>query len=135
MGLEEAIRRGRAYFEAGADIVFIEAPQSVDELKAIAAAFPDAPLFANAIEGGKTPLMSPPELEALGYKIAVFPLAGLFSATQAIADCFSYLKQHGTTVGFNNPMLNFQQFEEIINIPHYRQLEQHFSVTQEENFM
>lgn len=132
LGLEEAIRRGRAYFEAGADIVFIEAPQSVDELKAIAAAFPDAPLFANAIEGGKTPLMPPSELEALGYKIAVFPLAGLFSATKAIADCFSYLKQHGTTVGFNH-LLEFSQFEQIINIPHYRQLEQQFSVRQEDN--
>lgn len=132
LGLEEAIRRGRAYFEAGADIVFIEAPQSVEELKAIAAAFPDAPLFANAIEGGKTPLMSPPELEALGYKIAVFPLAGLFSATKAIADCYTYLKEHGTTVGFNQ-LLNFQQFEQMINISQYRQLEQEFSVNPTSN--
>lgn len=132
LGLEEAIRRGRAYFEAGADMVFVEAPQSVAELEAIAAAFPDVPLLVNAIEGGKTPLMPAQALAALGYKIAVFPLAGLFSATKAIADCYQYLKEHGTTLGFNH-LLNFQQFEQIINISHYRQLEQEFSVNPNPN--
>lgn len=131
LGLEEAIRRGRAYFEAGADIVFVEAPQSIDELKAIAAAFPDVPLFANAIEGGKTPVLPAGELEQLGFKIAVFPLAGLFAATKAIADCFRYLKEHRTTNGFEN-LVNFQQFEEIIDVPKYRQLEKEFSVSKEE---
>jgi len=127
LGLEEAIRRGRAYCEAGADIVFIEAPQSVEDLKAIAAAFPDVPLFANMIEGGKTPLLTARELQELGYKIAVFPLAGLFSATKAMAACFHYLKEHGTTAGFSD-LVNFQEFEKIIGVPEYRRLEQQFKV-------
>lgn len=69
LGLDEAIQRGRAYFEAGADVVFVEAPQSVEDLKAIATAFPDAPLFANMIEGGKTPVLSGKELQELGMRI------------------------------------------------------------------
>ncbi|WP_368012753.1 isocitrate lyase/PEP mutase family protein [Laspinema palackyanum] len=126
LGLPEAIQRGRAYYEAGADIVFIEAPQSVEELQEIAAAFPDVPLFANAIEGGKTPVLSAQELEALGYKIAVYALSGLFAATKAIEDCFQYLRQHQTTTGFDS-LVDFQQFETIIDVPKYRELEQKFS--------
>ncbi|MBW4683023.1 MAG: oxaloacetate decarboxylase [Microcoleus vaginatus WJT46-NPBG5] len=127
LGLEEAIRRGRAYYEAGADIIFIEAPQSIEDLKAIASAFPDVPLFANMIEGGKTPLLTAEELQQLGYKIVVFPLAGLFAATKAMANCFRHLKEHGTTAGFED-LVNFQEFEQIIGVPKYRQLEQQFKV-------
>jgi methylisocitrate lyase len=127
LGLEEAIKRGRAYYEAGADIIFIEAPQSVEDLKAIAAAFPDVPLFANMIEGGKTPVLTASELQELGFKIVVFPLAGLFAATKAMQTCFQYLKEHGTTAGFEN-LVNFQQFEQIIGVPNYRQLEQKFKI-------
>lgn len=127
LGLEEAIRRGRAYFEAGADVVFIEAPQSKEDLEAIAAAFPDAPLFANMIRGGKTPVLSANELKELGFKIAVFPLASLFTATKAIAECFRYLKENGTTTGFEGSV-NFQEFEEIIDVPKYRLLEEKFAI-------
>lgn len=128
LGLDEAIRRGRSYFEAGADVVFIEAPQSLDDLKEIAKSFPDAPLFANMIEGGKTPFLSAKELEVLGFKIVVFPLSGLFSATKAIESCFRYLKEHGTTVGFSD-MLSFKEFEKIVDVPEYRELEKRFAVT------
>lgn len=127
LGLEEAIRRGRAYFEAGADVVFVEAPQSEDDLKAIAAAFPDAPLFANMIQGGKTPVLSARQLEELGFKMAVFPLASLFAATKAMAACFRYLKENGTTTGFDGSV-NFHEFEQIIDVPKYRLLEQQFAI-------
>lgn len=126
LGLEEAIQRGRAYYECGADIIFIEAPQTIEDLKTIAQSLPNIPLFANMIEGGKTPLLTPSELQKLGYKIVVFPLAGLFAATHAMQTCFNHLKQNGTTTGLNN-LVNFQQFEEIIDLPKYRQLEQQFS--------
>ena len=126
-GLDEAIRRGRAYFEAGADVVFIEAPQSVGELQAIASAFPDAPLFANMINGGKTPLLSAPELQSLGFKIVVFPLAGLFAATAAMSRVFEYLKKKGTTDGFQET-IDFGDFEQIIDVPSYRDLESKYSV-------
>jgi len=124
-GIGEAIKRGRAYFEAGADIVFIEAPESVEELKEIAGAFKDAPLFANMVEGGKTPFMTTEELEHLGYKIVVYPLAGLFSATKAIESCFNYLKDNRTSRGFEE-MLTFKDFEEVINTAKYRDMESKF---------
>jgi methylisocitrate lyase len=127
LGLGEAIRRGRAYFEAGADVVFIEAPQSVDELKEIAEAFPDVPLFANMIEGGKTPFLGAEELKDLGFKIVVFPLSGLFSATKAMEACFRYLRQHGTTDVLGET-LSFKEFEKLIDVPKYRELEEKFAV-------
>lgn len=77
LGLDEAIARGRAYLAAGADILFIEAPQSIEELKAIAAAFPDVPLVANIVEGGKTPEVSVAKLQQLGFKIVFFPLSSI----------------------------------------------------------
>ena len=127
-GIEEAINRGKAYYEAGADIVFIEAPQSVEELKEIAGAFTkNIPLFANMVEGGKTPFLSAKELESLGYKIVVYPLAGLFSATKAIESCFAHLKQYGTSDGYED-MLKFKDFEEVIHTEKYRELESKFKV-------
>ncbi|MFQ5905630.1 MAG: oxaloacetate decarboxylase, partial [bacterium] len=72
LGLEEAIDRGQRYAEAGADIVFVESPESVEEMRAITAAI-DAPLLANMVETGRTPLLSARELQEIGYKIVIFP--------------------------------------------------------------
>jgi methylisocitrate lyase len=126
LGLEAAIRRGQAYADAGADVIFIEAPQSVAELREIAQALPNVPLFANMIQGGKTPVLSKSELEELGFKLIVHPLAGLFAATQALQQCFQHVRSHQTTTGFSTE-LSFPDFEQIINVPHYRQLEEQFS--------
>ena len=79
------------------------------------------------VEGGKTPFLSAKELEDLGYKIVVYPLAGLFSATRAIESCFSHLKENGTTEGFGD-MLKFKDFEEVIETAKYRELESKFKV-------
>lgn len=132
LGLPEAIKRGRAYYEAGADVVFIEAPQSVDELREIADSFRGVPLFANMVEGGKTPLLNADELNELGYKIVVFPLAALFAATRAIESCFEYLRKNGTTAGFEE-MLTFGDFEEVMDVPRYRELEDKFKVQKKES--
>ncbi len=126
LGLEETIRRGKAYFESGADIIFIEAPQSREELKEITSALLDVPLLANMIEGGKTPCLSAGELEGLGFKLGVFALSGLFAATKAIEDCFRFLKENGTTSGFENTS-SFQDYKEIIDIKKYQELEEKFT--------
>ncbi|AFZ34630.1 Carboxyvinyl-carboxyphosphonatephosphorylmutase [Stanieria cyanosphaera PCC 7437] len=125
LGLAEALARGRAYLDVGADVLFIEAPQSVTELEAIAQAFPDVPLVANMIEGGKTPELTASDLQQLGFKIVFFPLSGLLAATKAINECWHYLKENGTTVGFE-PIVDFQDFKSAIDLPKYRQLEQDF---------
>jgi len=123
LGLEEAIRRGKLYRESGADVVFVEAPQSVDELKEVAAAIPDAPLFANMIEGGKTPLLSSAELQELGYKMVVYPLSALFSAAKAVQETYRELFEAKSTARRQDAMVGFAEFEEMIGVPDWRALE------------
>ena len=128
LGLDEAIRRGRLYREAGADVVFVEAPQSLAELKAVREAIPDAPLFANMIEGGKTPLLSSADLQELGYAMVVYPLAALFSAARAVADTYRALFEAKTTAGRTDAMAGFREFEEIVGVPAWRDLEARYGV-------
>jgi methylisocitrate lyase len=126
LGLDEAIRRGHAYVEAGADVIFIEAPESVEDLETIASSF-DTPLFANMIEGGKTPFLSASELSDLGFKLVVYPLSGLFAATRAVQDAVRHLKESGSTTGFDR-MVTFSEFEEVIEVSRYRDIEARFAV-------
>ncbi|MEA5551058.1 oxaloacetate decarboxylase [Anabaena cylindrica UHCC 0172] len=125
LGLEEAIKRGRSYINAGADVLFVEAPQSVAELQTIAAAFPDVPLVANIVEGGKTPEISPAELQKLGFKIVFFPLTALMAATEVMSTCFRHLKAQETTVNFPG-LMNFQDFQELMGVPKYLQIEKQY---------
>ncbi|WP_375469464.1 oxaloacetate decarboxylase [uncultured Nostoc sp.] len=125
LGLEEAIARGRAYIAAGADILFVEAPQSIEELKAIAAAFPDVPLVANIVEGGKTPEVSVAELQQLGFQIVFFPLTALLAVTKVMTACFLHLKEQGTTTELPD-LVSFQDFQELVGVPQYLQIEQKF---------
>jgi methylisocitrate lyase len=126
MGLNHAIERGRAYFEAGADVIFIEAPQTIDQLKDISAAFPDVPLFANMVEGGKTPFLSAPTLEGLGFKLVAYPLSGLFAATAAMTRCLTHLRDHGTTEGVAVDMLDFKRYEELIDLEEFKKIEMRY---------
>jgi methylisocitrate lyase len=123
LGLDEAIRRGKLYHGAGADVVFVEAPQSIDELRAVAQAIPDAPLFANMIEGGKTPLLTSQELRELGYKMVVYPLSALFSAARAVEETYRALFGAKTTASRQGAMVSFQEFEEFIGVPNWQELE------------
>ena len=128
LGLEEAIRRGQLYREAGADVVFVEAPCSVDELREVARAIPDVPLFANMIEGGKTPLLSSAELRELGYKMVVYPLSALFSAAKAVEETYRALFQEKTTAARQEAMVSLGEFEEIIGVPDWKELEARYVV-------
>ena len=128
LGLEEAIRRGQLYREAGADVVFVEAPCSVDELREVARAIPDVPLFANMIEGGKTPLLSSAELQELGYKMVVYPLSALFSAAKAVEETYRALFQEKTTAARQEAMVSLGEFEEIIGVPDWKELEARYVV-------
>jgi methylisocitrate lyase len=126
LGLDEAIARGKLYRDAGADVVFVEAPQSIEELHAVAAAIPDAPLFANMIEGGKTPLLTSAELQELGYKMVVYPLSALFSAAKAVADTYRALFEAKTTASRQQDMVGFAEFEQIIDVPGWQATEQRY---------
>ena len=128
LGLEEAIRRGRLYREAGADVVFVEAPRSVEELQEVARAIPDAPLFANMIEGGKTPLLSSAELQELGYTMVVYPLSALFSAAKAVEETYRALFDEKSTASRQEAMVSLGQFEEMIDVPAWQEIERKYVV-------
>ena len=127
-GLEDALRRGRAYREAGADVIFIEAPRSIEELRAIAQAFPDVPLLYNWAESGKTPLLSLEDIVALGFKLVIFPVSLLFAATHALLDLLKVLKQGQTPTAYAERMVSFSQFTDEIGLPDIQALERRYGV-------
>ncbi|GAB4252151.1 MAG: methylisocitrate lyase [Acidobacteriota bacterium] len=125
-GLDEAVRRGRAYFEAGADVVFIEAPEAREELEEIPRALPDVPLFVNMIEHGRTPLLPAAELERMGFKIVVYPLSGLFAAAAAMDRVYRHLLEHGTTEG-GPELCEFSEFAEVMEAGDWDRIDRRFS--------
>jgi 2-methylisocitrate lyase-like PEP mutase family enzyme len=90
-GLDEALKRGEVFLSAGADILFIEAPQSREELRRIGEAFRGVPLVANIVEDGKTPVLPAQELEALGFKILLYPISALLSVTRRLETAYDHL--------------------------------------------
>ncbi len=126
IGLDEAIERGKAYRKAGADVIFIEAPRSVEELKKVTNEI-DAPLVANMIEDGVTPNLSASELLKLGYQIAVFPLSAIYSATFAMRQVLTELKNTGTTKDARNIMVTFKDFNRFMDLDHFVELEKKYA--------
>ena len=92
LGLAEAIRRGRAYAEAGADMLFIESPETEEEMATIGRALGEKPLVANMVEGGRTPMLSNARLAELGYALAIYPVAGLLSVAAALETVFQQIR-------------------------------------------
>jgi methylisocitrate lyase len=115
LGVEEAIERCLAYKEAGADALFVEAPQSVDELARVAEALP-APLVANMVERGVTPHLSRSELRDLGFALIVCPLAALYAATRAVTDVLTELRDKETTSGAYDRMVTFDEFNALVDL-------------------
>ncbi len=129
-GFEDALRRGHAYREAGADVIFIEAPRSITELRAIKEAFPGVPLLFNWAESGKTPPLPLPEIRALGYKLVIFPVSLLFAATYAMSGLLEVLKRDEVPTVMRDRMLTFSQFTDTIGLPAIQELERRYGVNQ-----
>lgn len=125
-GLDEAIVRGKTYFNAGADAVFVEAPTSVEELSKVADEV-DAPLVANMIEEGVTPTLNAMQLFEMGYRIALFPLSALFAATFAIKSVLSELKHTGSTQNGRKHMVTFGEFNNLVDLQRYMELEKRYA--------
>ena len=115
LGLDAAIERCLAYKEAGADALFVEAPQSIEELERVAEALP-GPLVANMIERGATPQLTRGELRELGYALIVCPLAGLFAAARAVQDVLTELRDRETTAAAIDRMLTFDDFNALVGL-------------------
>lgn len=115
ISLDEAITRVKEARKLGADASFVEAPGSLDQLKRIGQEAPK-PIVANMIEGGKTPVLGKDELVALGFQLILYPLTGLYAAGKSIQDFYSKLHQEGTTLGMEDKLLNFEQFNDLIGV-------------------
>ena len=126
IGLDEAIERGKAYKKVGADVIFVEAPRSIQELKKVAEEI-DAPLVANMIEDGVTPTLSAQELLNLGYRMAVFPLSALYSATYAMRQVLTELKKTGATRVTRKMMVTFKDFNRFVDLDKYMNLEKRYT--------
>lgn len=116
-GFEHALERAEHYRQAGADILFVEAPQAVDQMQAICQTFPDTPLLANMVEGGKTPLLTADQLSDMGYRLVIAP-GSMVRVHAFIAQQFlQSLKANGTTALFRDRMLDFKQINELLGLP------------------
>ena len=117
-GLQEAIDRAHAYHEAGADVLFIEAPRSVDELKLIRKSFDlNIPLLANMVEGGKTPVKTANDLKSLGFNIVIFPGGAVRAATFQLQEYYAGLLKNGSNSEFSKRMHDFDSLNAVIGTP------------------
>jgi methylisocitrate lyase len=124
-GLENAIQRGNRYAEAGADMIFVEAPQSVEEIRKIGKSI-SAPLLINMFKGGKTPLVPMKELEAMGYRVAIVPSPLQLAALHAMEQLLRVLKEEGPIESFSDRMVSFKERDERVDLPKYQALEKKF---------
>ena len=114
LGLDEAIRRAQAFAKAGADILFVEAPESEDEFRRVGAELAGtARLLANMVPSGKSPDVGAQKLKSFGFSIAIYPSAGMAPACQALEASFSYLKEKGTLQGSPVPAYDMQRLHEL----------------------
>lgn len=113
LGLDEALRRAELYVKAGADLIFIESPESEDELRRIGASF-DVPLVANMVERGRTPVLSREQLEQFGFRVAIFPTAGFLAAAAAMERVYAEIRDNGSSRGVVDRLFDFERFNKLI---------------------
>ena len=128
LGLDEAIRRGQEYAKAGADIVFVEAPESEDEFKRVGDAV-DCWLLANMVPTGKSPVVSAANLTAYGFNIAIYPSAGMSVVCAALESSYGHLKKNGSTDGSPVPAYTMAQLHELTGFPDVWEFEKRFAET------
>ncbi len=113
LGLDEALRRGEAFLKAGADVLFIESPESEEEMAKIGRTF-DVPLVANMVEGGRTPILDRAELERLGFKLAIFPGSGFLAMGAALRSVYGEIRSKGSSKSWTGEMYSFDDFSRLM---------------------
>ncbi|KUG20977.1 methylisocitrate lyase [hydrocarbon metagenome] len=121
-GIDDAITRAQAYREAGADAIFVEAPESVGQMRRIAAEI-DAPQLANMIPGGRTPLLPAQKLQEIGFAAVAYPTACTCTIAKAVLDMFAALHRTGTTAGLEERMIDFGRFNDLVGLQEIRDRE------------
>jgi carboxyvinyl-carboxyphosphonate phosphorylmutase len=126
-GFDSAIDRAKDYLNAGADVIFVEAPENIDQLKRIPEILKDGITMVNVLEGGgKTPVLPVSELEALGFKLAIYPTTVWISVIHSAKRVLSELKDKGTTRGLSETMVSFEEMFEVVRLSEYQELEKRF---------
>lgn len=128
-GLDRAIERAEIYAEAGADMLFVEAPLSIDELRTIALSL-SSPLVVNLVEGGRTPLLPAAELEAIGFRVVLYANTALRVAAKAIREAIGQLLANGTSLGLEGQMLTWDERQALVRLPAFQLLEERFTVVE-----
>jgi len=113
LGLDEALRRAEAYCNAGADILFVESPETPEEMAKIAQTF-DVPVLINVVEGGRTPLFSKQALEEMGFKMAIYPGTGFLAMGKALESVYGALKEEGSSLSVTDQLYNFESFSKLM---------------------
>jgi 2-methylisocitrate lyase-like PEP mutase family enzyme len=126
-GLPAALERARRYRDAGADVLFVEAPQSVAEIEAIANALPDVPLLFNYAEGGKTPPVTHAQLRDFGFRLVIFPIGLLLAAVGAMRSLLARIREDGSPIDVLPSLIPFGQFLDFIGLPEITELEARFA--------
>lgn len=126
LGLDEALRRADAYARAGADILFVESPETQDEMRQIGRSF-ELPLLANMVEGGRTPVLSHQELESIGYKLAIFPVTALLAATEAMKAVYESFKKNGSSAGISTPLMPFADLTKLMGFEEIWEFEKRYA--------
>jgi carboxyvinyl-carboxyphosphonate phosphorylmutase len=121
-GIDDAIERANLYREAGADLIFVEAPISVEEMRRINTNV-DAPTLAIQLEGGKTPLLTTKDLQEIGFNVVVYPNATVYATAWALKGLWETLKKEGTTRSFTDRMIGFDDFNTLVGLDKIRELE------------
>ena len=126
-GLAEALERGRLYSSIGADVIFIEAPESLEELKEIARSLKDVPLFINRGGGDKTPPLSAAQLDEMGFRLVIFPGDTQKAAGKAMVNILNILKETGNTLSGQGMMMSFEERFEILGLSRFKEIEASYS--------
>lgn len=125
-GLDDAIKRGKAFARLGVDAVFIEAAESEAELETIARSIRDVPLMVNMFQGGKTPLLPASRLEKMGYRIAIFPSDTQRAAIHAMKEALAVLKRDGSTAAIDDSLTTFQERDRLVGLGEWEKLEERY---------
>ncbi|HEX2112893.1 MAG TPA: isocitrate lyase/PEP mutase family protein [Alphaproteobacteria bacterium] len=126
-GLDEALRRAERYLRAGADGIFIEAPESVDELRKVGAAFRGVPQIANMLEGGRTPLLPPAELHAMGFAMVAYPTSLIFRVTQTIEKALADMR--AARLSLAGEGVGFEEFKKVVGYDTWANVDDQFAAT------
>lgn len=126
LGLDAAIERGKLYLDSGADALFIEAPQGVEELEKIGKSFPDTILFANMIEGGRTPELTDKDLQDMGFAAVFWPCTAVYTVTKALRHVFGVLRREGTTKSVDKDMMHFTDYNNFVGLDKYNELDKKY---------